>query len=101
MLSALLLLVLLQSGREPCRFNRQWLRPAPSSALAPARRAVAPVSGLAGSGTRLCMAVARDWHVTLVSSDYDTFVICLLLVSDLAGSSTCSCIRVAGDWHVT
>jgi hypothetical protein len=56
----------LQPARSLTRFNRQWKRPALSSALSPAARASAPVCGLAGSGSRLVLAAARDWNMSQV-----------------------------------
>lgn len=57
----------LEAGRACSRFNRQWLRPSAASAMTPAARRVSPMAGLAGSGGRLVMAVARSWQVTEVS----------------------------------
>lgn len=64
--SLLLLLLLSQPSRPLSRFNRQWKRPALATALSPAARAAAALCGLAGSGSRLVLATARDWHVSQV-----------------------------------
>eukprot|EP00775_Hariotina_reticulata_P014302 gene14302-29_t len=86
-----------QAGRQPCRFNRQWVRPVVSSSLSAARRAVAPVAGLAGSGSRMMVAVVRDWHITQAPVDG---AVLAMAAGDLGISAPAGGVKVcASAWE--